>query len=344
MQQFTSHTFAKFPVELVLFTHQYSTQFLSSPPPSWKQASLHGRFTQERSWVFASFEAKTQASLRQAHQKLDSRNSLFSHFGIEIGLYRDDGLAVFNQTSREIERAKKELCQIFARNNLKITIEANKKVVNFLDVTLDLNTGKFKPYTKPLSTPLYVHSQSNHPPNIIRNIPAAINRRLSSISSDQAVFNEVAPPYQEALRKSGYTHQLEFKPPPQGPAPQKRMRRRNVIWFNPPYNKNVKTNIGRAFISLINRSFPADHKLRKIFNRNTLKLSYGCMPNVKQLIDGHNKAILNNNGIAEPRQDEEKKCNCKKKECPLECLVNEVVYQATVKTKDTKETYIGFTV
>ena len=207
--------------------------------------------------------------------------------GIEIGLYQDDGLAVLNQTPREIERAKKDICQIFARNNLKITIEANKKVVNFLDVTLDLNTGKFKPYTKPMSTPLYVHSQSNHPPNIIRNIPATITRRLSSISSDRAVFNEAAPPYQEALRKSGYTHQLEFKTPPQGPPQQKRMRRRNVIWFNPPYNKNVKTNIGRAFISLINRSFPADHKLRKIFNRNTLKLSYGCMPNVKQLIAGH---------------------------------------------------------
>ena len=141
-------------------------------------------------------------------------------------------------------------------------------------------------------------------------------------------------------------HQLEFKPPPQGPPPQKRMRQRNVTWFNPPYNKNVKTNIGRAFISLINRSFPADHKLRKIFNRNTLKISYGCMPNVKQFIDDHNKAILNNNGIAQPRQDEEKKCNCRKKEeWPLdgECLVNEVVYQATVKTKDTKETYIGLT-
>ena len=74
--------------------------------------------------------------------------------GIEIGLYRDDGLAVLNQTPREIERAKQEICHIFARNNLKITIEADKKVVNFLDVTLDLNAGKFKPYTKPLSTPL----------------------------------------------------------------------------------------------------------------------------------------------------------------------------------------------
>ena len=148
------------------------------------------------------------------------------------------------------------------------------------------------------------------------------------------------------MRKSGYTHKLEFKPPPQGPPTQKRKRPRNVIWFNPPYNKNVKTNIGRPFISLINRSFPTDRKLRKIFNRNTLKLSYSCMPNVKHLIDGHNKAILKNAGIAQPRQDEEKKCNCRKKEeCPLdgECLVNEVVYQATVETKDTKETYISLT-
>ena len=70
--------------------------------------------------------------------------------------------------------------QIFAKNNLKITADANKKVVYFLDVTLDLNTGNFKPYSKPTTTPLYVHSQSNYPPNILTTIPEAINWRLSS--------------------------------------------------------------------------------------------------------------------------------------------------------------------
>ena len=44
--------FAKFPVELALFAHQFSTQFLSSPLPSWKQASLHGRSIQERGLDF----------------------------------------------------------------------------------------------------------------------------------------------------------------------------------------------------------------------------------------------------------------------------------------------------
>ena len=85
--------------------------------------------------------------------------------GIEIGLYRDDGLAILNQTPREIEKAKKkkQICQIFAKNNLKITADANKKVVNFLDVTLDLNTERFKPYSKP-PTSSALRSQPIEPP------------------------------------------------------------------------------------------------------------------------------------------------------------------------------------
>ena len=72
------------------------------------------------------------------------------------------------------------------------------------------------------------------------NIPESINRRLSDISSDEDVFNEAAPLYQEALRKSGYTYKLEFRPPQRPPA-QKRNRHRNVIWLNPPFNRNDYT-------------------------------------------------------------------------------------------------------
>ena len=137
--------------------------------------------------------------------------------GVEIGLYRDDGLAVLQQTPRATERIKKEICHIFRQCDLKIAIKANKKVVNFLDVTLDLNTEKFKPYSKTSNTPLYVQSKSNHPPNIIRNI-----------SSDEAVFNEAATLYQDALHKSGYTSKLAFKPPQTAPS-QRRNLSRNMI-------------------------------------------------------------------------------------------------------------------
>ena len=51
---------------------------------------------------------------------------------IDIGLYRDDGLAVLNQLPQKIENVKKEICKIFSKNGLRITIEANKKLSTFL--------------------------------------------------------------------------------------------------------------------------------------------------------------------------------------------------------------------
>ena len=89
---------------------------------------------------------------------------------------------------------------------------------------------------------------------ILRNIPEAINTRLSNISSDEKSFTEAIPPYQEALRKSGYNHQLKFN----SFTPKKdhqRKRHRNVIWFNPPYSSNVSTNIGKCFLKLVDSCF-----------------------------------------------------------------------------------------
>ena len=124
--------------------------------------------------------------------------------GENFDLYRDDGLSVSKATPREIEIIKKDVCSIFNNHGLKITIEANKKIVNFLDVTLNLSTQKYQPFTNPNKTPLYVHNKSNHPPKIIENIPAAINKRLSEISSDEDSFQHAVLLYQEALAKSGY--------------------------------------------------------------------------------------------------------------------------------------------
>ena len=70
--------------------------------------------------------------------------------------YRDDGLAVCKATPREIEKTKLEVSKVFKSNGLKITIEANKKIVNFLDVTFDLSSGSYKPYMKPNNKLLYV--------------------------------------------------------------------------------------------------------------------------------------------------------------------------------------------
>ena len=141
-------------------------------------------------------------------------SKLTPEYGNDIGLYRDDGLAAFNETPKQMENVKKHICKIFSEHNLKITIEANKKCVNYLDVTLDLRSQSFKPYMKPGNTPQYINRDGNHPPTILRTVPQAINKRLSNISSDKRSFGAAIPPYQEALRRSGYNYKLNYNPQP----------------------------------------------------------------------------------------------------------------------------------
>ena len=71
--------------------------------------------------------------------------SQLTHLNLNIGLYRDDGLAVSGQTQRQTELTKQKLCKIFQNNGLNITATANMKKVNFLDINLDLETGTFRP-------------------------------------------------------------------------------------------------------------------------------------------------------------------------------------------------------
>ena len=57
-----------------------------------------------------------------------------------------------DKSPKEIENIKKHICKVFNDHNLKLTIEANKKCVNFLDITLDLGSVSYKPYMKPGNT------------------------------------------------------------------------------------------------------------------------------------------------------------------------------------------------
>ena len=58
---------------------------------------------------------------------------------------------------------------------------------------------------------------------------------------------------------------------------QTKNRKRNIISLNPPYSKNVVTKVGHYFLKLLDKHFPRHHKLHKIFNRNTVKVSYSCI-------------------------------------------------------------------
>ena len=81
---------------------------------------------------------------------------------LEFGIYRDDGLAIHRRIpGPRMERMKKDLVALFKSHGPSITIDANLESTNFVDITLDLGSGKYKPCRKPNDQPLYVHTESS---------------------------------------------------------------------------------------------------------------------------------------------------------------------------------------
>ena len=80
-------------------------------------------------------------------------------------------------------------------------------------------------------------------------------------------------------------------------------------------------------------------KQHKIFNLNTLKLSYQCTANVGNIIKQHDSKVLR-----KTNDNNNRKCNCRSKpNCPLkgEDLTQYLVYKATSTTSSNSFVYYG---
>ena len=265
----------------------------------------------------------------------------------DYGLYRDDGLVVFENSSCKIEKVSKAIRKIFNNNGFKITIETGSRKVEFLDVILDLNENSYRPFRKQNSETVYVHRLSNHPRYIKHQIPISINKRLNNLSKSIKEFDLVRKNYQDALYQSKYEFKLSYQDDVQGSAKTKRKRRRKVIYFQPPFSLSVITPIGRKFLGLVKKHFTAKHPLYKFLNPKCIKLSYCCLSNVKNEITSFNKKVREN---SDDNSNEPILCNCRGRVkdpnvCPLngECKKKQLVYRADVESADSKMVYIGST-
>ena len=97
---------------------------------------------------------------------------------------------------------------------------------------------------------------------------------------------------------------------------------------------NMETNIGKTSLKLVKKHFLRNNSFHKIFNRNTIKISYTCMRNISSIIATHNISVIR------PKA-KEYGCNCRNKESfPLQNprLTPKVIYEATVvKNSDDKK-------
>ena len=194
----------------------------------------------------------------------------------------------------------------------------------YLDITFHLTTGLFKPHIKTSNIPWYVKAKSSHPPSILKEIPKSLSKRISSSSCNEQVFSAAAPFYNDISDKCGYSEKLTFEKKQY--THERRNTGRNIIWYNPSFSKDIKTNIAKQFSYWLDKQFGRNHKYYKISNRNNVKISYSCIDNGKNIISSYKKKIINSGN-----EGNGKTCNCRNKSnCPLDSkyLTIKIVYQA----------------
>ena len=106
----------------------------------------------------------------------------------------------------------------------------------------------------------------------------------------------------------------------------------------------VTTNVGKSFLNLLEKHFPKHHKLHKIINRNCVKVSYSCLPNMSSYISSYNIGTMKKS--RQPGQQvNSNMCNCHDKSlCPLnkECQIRSIIYNASIKLpNESEKRYIG---
>ena len=159
--------------------------------------------------------------------------------------------------------------------------------------------------------------------------------------------------YINALKRSGFkkvSFAYQEKEDTANKVARKRNRKRDVVWYTPPYSKNVQTKIGGTFFYLLQKFFPKESKLHKVINKSTVKLSYSSMPSLKRIISTINSSKLNKeqNNVNGSKKAL-KSCNglvlCKNG-CIVDgrCKEKDVIYKATCTDQDLNEKiYIGET-
>ena len=174
----------------------------------------------------------------------------------------------------------------------------------------------------------------------LKHVPKGIEHRLFNNSSKE-IFERSKQEYEEALKNDGSRINLEYRDREESTTQRRRKRPRKILWFNPPYNMEVTNNLGKEFFKLLKRNFPSGSQLHKIFNKNCVKLSYSCMPNIN--------GIINKSNIAKLSKEKNKviaKCNCwdevrcpPEGKCRQECVAYKVEVYSDPNNKRNKKIY-----
>ena len=140
---------------------------------------------------------------------------------------------------------RKKMWDYIKRYGVAIAIKTNLFVVDFLDIQFNPLYSTFKPCRKPNKDLIYVHNDSNHPPQVLKELLKTISKRISTISSSKEVIESHKIEYENALKISGCKGRSAYENSlvNENDMNEKKKKNRNIIWYNPRYAANVKANI-----------------------------------------------------------------------------------------------------
>ena len=204
----------------------------------------------------------------------------------------------------------------FKSEGRSITMDTNLTETDFLDVSFNLkrwtNFLLIGTWTSPLSTSILSQTINLLSPSNCHLWPADIFQICHAVKMNSTRLNL----FTNQLWKTGGL--ITVWNSKQLLKTQKRNSNRKAIWLNPPYSLNIKTNTDKVFLKLVRKHFHRSQKFNKIFNINSINISYSWISNGKNLIKQHNSKIL-----SKDQDKTHRSCNCRIKEsCPLngKCL------------------------
>ena len=163
--------------------------------------------------------------------------------------------------------------KVFKDCGLTITTQTNLKIVNFLDVQLNLGTSTYLPNRNPDSNPVYQGKSW---------ISAKINRKTYiRYITEWKCFCTVNTYISRSFTKLKYIASDNSR---ENKTEEKKRNKRKTIWSNPLCSVNVRTNLDKTFLKLIRKHFPNGNPSHNIINKNTLKVSYSCMGKMASVI------------------------------------------------------------
>lgn len=105
----------------------------------------------------------------------------------------------------------------------------------------------------------YDNTELNNPPNILKHPYESIQERPTNTSNEEIFNKSAAAVYQRTLDESKHNTCLKSEKKYSGGNNNEKTKSNKkigrIIWFSNSYNTNIKDEVARRFVKLINKHF-----------------------------------------------------------------------------------------